>query len=87
MDFNFQTKGTLKISMIPYLQEMIDKFPEDIGKVISTSAAVHLFEEGEDAPKLIDKQAIVFHHVVAKRLWHHGILKKDDIGIKWKNEI
>jgi hypothetical protein len=68
MDLDF-SGGELKVSMVPYLQELVDEFPDDIGSPASTPAAVHLFEESVN-PVLLDKEkAKMFHHIVAKTLW------------------
>ena len=68
MDLDF-SGGELKVSMVPYLQELVDEFPDKISSPASTPATVHLFEEVVD-PVLLDKEkAKVFHHIVAKALW------------------
>jgi hypothetical protein len=69
MDFDFRIKGEIKISMIPYLQEIIDEFPDDLGKEVSTPAASHLFDESDNPVLLGADAAKVFHHTVAKVLW------------------
>jgi hypothetical protein len=68
MDLDF-SGGGLKVSMVPYLQELVDEFPNKISSPASTPAAVHLFEEAVN-PVLLDREkAKVFHHIVAKTIW------------------
>jgi len=55
--------------MIPYLQEVLDEFPDEIGKGVSTPAGNHLFEESSNPIWLSDEKAKHFHHTVAKVLW------------------
>jgi hypothetical protein len=69
MDLTFGPKKELTITMIPYLQEIIDEFPDDLGKSVSTPAANHLFEVAKDAVQLSPERAVIFHHTVAKVLW------------------
>jgi hypothetical protein len=69
MDLDFETKGMVKISMVPYLQEIVDEFPEDLGKPASTPAGNHLFEESDHPIPLNHEQAQIFHHTIAKLLW------------------
>jgi hypothetical protein len=69
MDLTFGSKKELKVTMIPYLQEIIDEFPDDLGKAASTPAANHLFEESHNPILICVEKAKVFHHTVAKLLW------------------
>ena len=70
MDLDFLSPGELGVSMIPYLQEVVDEFPEDIqSKKAKTPAANHLFDVNDSAEKLTKEKADVFHHVVAQLLW------------------
>ena len=43
MDMDFRAPGEVAISMIPYMQEIVDEFPDDIGTPANTPAADHLF--------------------------------------------
>jgi len=69
MDMDFRSKGVVEISMVPYLQEIIEEFPEDLGKAAATPAASYLFDESENPVLLSEERARVFHHTVAKILW------------------
>ena len=69
---DFECKGEVKISMIPYVKVMIKKFPEKVGtSTAATPAADHLFQgrKKEDAKLLPEEQAIKFHHSVAQLLF------------------
>jgi hypothetical protein len=54
--------------MVPYFQDIVDEFPEDLGKPASTPAAIHLFDEFDD-PVLLDEGQKKMFHTVAKVLW------------------
>ena len=43
MHFDYGTKGTVKISMIPYTKKIIDDFPEPVTSTAPTPAGDHLF--------------------------------------------
>ena len=51
------------------LEEALDSFPEYTTKVVSTPAAVHLFEVDKNYAKLIEKDRSIFHSIVAKLLF------------------
>ena len=68
MDLDFSDKK-LKVSMVPYFQDIIDDFPEDISKSFSTPAGNHLFDESEQPVLITEHKAKMFHHTVARILW------------------
>ena len=43
MDFEFMNNGSLEVSMLKYLDSIIDEFPELITGKAATPAADHLF--------------------------------------------
>ena len=63
MHFDYGTKGTVKISMIPYTNQIIEDFPEPITSTAPTSAGDHLFTVRSDEEKklLPEEQARAFH--------------------------
>jgi hypothetical protein len=63
------SRGELRVSMVPYLQELADEFLQVIGARVSTLAGTDLFEELVDPVLLIKEKAKIFHHIVAKTLW------------------
>ena len=71
MDMEFTKEGTLKVSMILYLQNVIANFPEVITGKAATPAMDYLFNVQDDKEaRLLDKeQAVAFHHMVAQVLF------------------
>ena len=52
MDFDFSAMGDVKLSMIPYANQIDDDFPEPITCTALTSTADHLFQiRPDDKPK------------------------------------
>ncbi len=71
MDLDFTTSGEVKLSMIPYIKNILRQFPEEIGRSVTTPASNHLFQvskEGKSRP-LLEEQALVFHHTTAQLLF------------------
>jgi hypothetical protein len=71
MTLAYTTPGQVKITMLDYVQEILDAFEkaEPKGGGTKTSAAPsNLFKVDEDCEKLNEKQAIAFHNLVAKTL-------------------
>lgn len=68
MDFDYSEPKAIKIRMVPYLQSMLVKFPEEITRTRVTPVADYLFRvrEDEEARLLPEEQAILFHRFVAK---------------------
>ena len=54
--------------MINYIGKMLDGIPEYMKGESATPAAQHLFDIAEDATKLSQADADLFHHFVAKLL-------------------
>ena len=72
MDLDYSTAGSVKISMIKYLKNVIDEFPEEITGTAESPAAEHLFKTRtveEGAKKLPEEQGQAFHHTVAQLLF------------------
>ena len=68
MDIDWLTQpGVMIISMINYLQKIIEEFPEVIKSTRSSPAGDHLFEVRQDADRkvLLEEQAREFHRTVA----------------------
>ena len=57
--------------MKDYVEKMIEAFPEDLRevKIASTPVTSHLFQVREDVKKLSEKDATIFHNIVAKGLF------------------
>ena len=68
MDLDHTVPGEGKISMIPYIENILKDFSEEIVETAATPAGEHLLEvwEGTNSTKLPESQSIMFHHDVAK---------------------
>jgi hypothetical protein len=77
MEFN--DDGTLEVSMIIYLKNVISEFPEMIKGKSATPAAEHLFtiREDKEARPLNEEQALAFHHTVAQLLFMATRVRRD----------
>ena len=71
MTLDFSISGEVKITMTPYIREVIEDFSKyDPGsKTARTSAANHLFKVRDDAKPISEKLAQIFHTFVAKSLF------------------
>jgi hypothetical protein len=69
MTLDFRQEGKVKIGMIPFVAELLDEAPDDMGGVSPTAAASHLLEVNEECPKLDEARAEYFHRTVAKMLF------------------
>jgi Reverse transcriptase (RNA-dependent DNA polymerase) len=72
MTLDYSVKGKVKVTMIPYIKEIIDQFAphdDDPTKTALTPAADHLFVIDPKATPLSEDMAPVFHHFVAKSLF------------------
>jgi hypothetical protein len=69
MTIDYSLNGKVKITMIDYIQGMLDKLPNDMAGKAATPAASHLFQVNEDAKKLEENIRQLFHHNIAKLLF------------------
>ena len=71
MTLDFNAPGKVKVTMLPYMKEIVDDFTKQSGdlKTAATPAAEHLFKIDEDAVKLSEEMGKVFHNFVAKCLF------------------
>ena len=66
----YTTLGKLALTMIDYIQGVIDETPDILLKGISMApAAGHLFNIKPDATPLGSTDAVLYHHLVAKLLY------------------
>ena len=68
---------TVVFTMENHIEEALENFPGDTTKVVSTPAAVHLFEVDENCVTLIKKDRGIFHSIVAKLLFVSKRSKSD----------
>jgi len=70
MRIDFSNPGKVVLSMIEYVKAMIIECPPELMQgSAQTPAASHLFNIREDAEKLDQDEAEIFHHLVAKILY------------------
>ena len=79
MDLDYSEDGVLKVSMIKYLDKVLEEFTEDIQSTSATPATDHLFQirEETEAKYLPEEQAVVFHHTVAHLLFMSARARRD----------
>jgi hypothetical protein len=68
MTFTFRDDGKVEISMVDYINRLVDEFPVKITKTAPTPAADDLFAEGKGA-KLDSKLGKILHTWAAKALF------------------
>ena len=80
MDMEYSTPGQVEILMVPYINDIIDSFPEDVTGAWVTSVMNYLFEvkSSQDWKHLRDVQVIEFRYCVATIL-HTGNQARHDI--------
>jgi hypothetical protein len=71
MTLDFTVPGEVKITMIPYVKEIVNQFTEydNSESTAATPAAEHLFKVNDETTPLSERQATVFHNFVAKCLF------------------
>ncbi len=71
VDMEFRKDGTLGVSMVAYLKNVIAEFPEMVMGKAPTRAADHLFKirDAEEAKPRDKERALAFHHMVAQLLF------------------
>eukprot|EP00804_Cyclotella_cryptica_P002560 CCRYP_010401-RA/>CCRYP_010401-RA protein AED:0.15 eAED:0.13 QI:0/0/0/0.5/1/1/8/0/1350 len=83
MDLDYSLPGKVRVSMIKYVDKVLDDFPEAITKRSSTPAADHLFQIRDpdkverQGKRLSEEQARHFHHTVAQLLFLSGRARRD----------
>jgi len=69
MTIDFSTPGKVIFSMFDYVQNMLDALPVDMSGEAVTPASLFLFDMNNDAKKLDEEAALMFHHNTAKLLF------------------
>eukprot|EP00804_Cyclotella_cryptica_P008907 CCRYP_012017-RA/>CCRYP_012017-RA protein AED:0.23 eAED:0.23 QI:0/0/0/0.75/0.33/0.25/4/0/1155 len=83
MDLDYLVAGKLRVSMIKYVDKILNEFSQAITKTSSTQAAEHLFqirdpEEVEKQGKFLSEEyARHFHHTVAQLLFISTRARRD----------
>ena len=71
MDLDYSTPGVCQITMVKYIEEILEDFPEEITKSARTPHTDNLFKirDPSEAEYLDDNMANMFHHAVAQLLF------------------
>ena len=70
MRIDYSEPGKVKITMVDYIDSMLEELPEDMGGVATTPASNHLFLVNDNDPVKLDaERADLFHHNTAKLLF------------------
>ena len=69
MTIDYSSPGKVILSMINYIGKILDNIPEDMKGESATPAAHHLFDIAEDATKLSQANADIFHHFVEQLMY------------------
>lgn len=69
MQLDFTTPGKVKVTMVDYIDQLLDEAPQEFPGTAPTPAARHLFDTSDDASKLSDERSATLHHFVAKSLY------------------
>ncbi len=79
VDMVFQEDRWLGVSMVKYLANVIDSFPEQIVGNAATPAAERLFDvqNEKETMSLEEEQAIAFHHTTAQLLFMASRAQRD----------
>jgi hypothetical protein len=67
MDLDMSVPGEVSVSMVPYLQEIMDEFPGEFPKGAKTPAAAHLFTESENPIFVDEPKGKIYHHTRWRR--------------------
>jgi hypothetical protein len=79
MDLDYTTKGKVGVSMIKYVDKVLEGFSEELGASAATPAAEHLFQVRNDseAEILSEMKAQEFHHITAQLLFLSARARRD----------
>jgi hypothetical protein len=69
MTLDFTEKGVAKVSMQPYIENILKEMPVEMAGVAPTPATNSLFEVNANCSKLNMENSEFFHHVVAQLLF------------------
>ena len=71
MNIDFSARGSVAFDMIPYINKVLEAFPEKINGVASSPASDHLFQIRPplEAKLLPEVQARAYHHTTAQLLF------------------
>ena len=79
MELDFTNEGKVVITMINYIEEMLEELPDDMAGTVATPAANHLFDVQENGTKL-DKQQSDFFITT----WQNYCFYVNGLGLTYK---
>eukprot|EP00957_Ditylum_brightwellii_P120249 9175034-Ditylum_brightwellii.AAC.1 len=77
MTLDFSSPKKVRILMLDYIVALLDNLPEEYDGEAATPAANHLLDVNDEAEKLKEEEAQLFHHVVAKPLFLYKRARPD----------
>lgn len=79
MTLDYSVEGEVTFSQVPYICEMLEEFPEELGSAAATPASENLFkvDEASSAPKLSVERSAIFHQFVAQLLFVSSRSRRD----------
>ena len=79
MDLDYTTKGKVGVSMIKYVDKILEAFSEELGSPAATPAAGHLFQVRNDSEVEVvtEHKAQEFHHITAQLLFLSARARRD----------
>jgi len=79
MTLDYSIEGEVTFSQVPYICEMLEEFPEELGSAAATPASENLFkvDEASSAPKLSVERSAIFHQFVAQLLFISSRSRRD----------
>ena len=69
MTIYYSSPGELIFSMINYIRRILENITEDMKAESATPSAHHLFDIAQDAKKLSQADADLFHHFLAQLIY------------------
>lgn len=69
MTLNFEQPGEVAVTMLDYINKIVDEAPGDWSGTAVTPATGRLFDTDATKPKLEETRAALYHHIVAKLLF------------------
>jgi hypothetical protein len=66
---DYSEKGKDRFTMYDYLEDILDKMPDDMNGAAPTPASDNMFDVDEDSPALNEKESDFFHCTTARLLF------------------
>lgn len=69
MSLDFEEQRSANISMSDYVERLLERAPNEFEGEKPTTAPRDLFETDRQAEHLDEKQAVIYHHLVARSIF------------------